>query len=82
MSVTDKIKMVMVGAGVSGRQLATALDCPPQTATNKISRGLVKIDDVIKIVTACGATLTITTKDGTTIPLTLADLEEPSKGEQ
>ena len=76
MSVTNKVKGVMRMAGISGRQLATALGCPPQTATNKISRGLVKVDDVIKIVTACDATLTIITKDGTVIPLTLADLED------
>lgn len=76
MAVNDKIKMVMAGAGISGRQLASVLGCPPQTATNKVSRGLVKIDDVIRIVDACGATLTITTKDGTIIPLTLADIEK------
>lgn len=77
MAVNDKIKMIMAGAGVSGRQLATVLNCPAQTATNKISRGLVKIDDVIRIVHACGATLTITTKDSVIIPLTLEDIEKP-----
>lgn len=77
MGINNKIKMVMAAAGVSSRQLAGALQCPPQTAANKISRGVVKIDDVIRIVDACGATLTITTKDGTVIPLTLADIDKP-----
>lgn len=74
MSVTTKIKMIMAAAGVTGRQLAEPLSCPPQTAANKITRGLVKIDDLIKIVNFCGGSITITTKDGTAIPLTLEDV--------
>ena len=42
----------------------------------QVTKQLDKLDDVIKIVTACDATLTIITKDGTVIPLTLADLED------
>lgn len=74
MSVTTKIKMVMTAAGVNGRQLAEPLNCPPQTAANKITRGIVKIDDLVRIVSFCGGTITITTKNGTTIPLTLEDV--------
>ena len=37
------------------------------------------IDDLIKIVNACGATLTITTKNGVTIPITLEDVEPKTK---
>lgn len=79
MAINDKIKMVMAGVGVSGRQLAGVLGCPAQTATNKISRGLVKVDDVVRVLHACGATLTITTKDGVTIPITLEDVEPKKK---
>ena len=83
MSVKSKITMLMASGGISGRGLAAAFNCPPQTIANKVARGIVRIDDLVKIVTACGASLTITTKDGTVIPLTLADLEnEPSKGKE
>ena len=82
MTVQSKMQMVMASAKISNRGMSEAFGCSPNTAAAKFQRGIVRIDDVIKIVTACGATLTITTKDGTTIPLTLADLEEPSKGEQ
>lgn len=74
MSITTKIKMIMAAAGVNGRQLGEALNCPPQTAANKITRGVVKIDDLVKIVDYCGGKITITTKDGTAIPITLEDV--------
>ena len=76
MSVNSKIKTIMASAGVNGRQLGEAFNCPPQTATNKLTRGITKIDDLVRIVDYCGGKLTITTKDGTTIPLTLEDLDQ------
>ena len=50
MSITTKVRMIMTAANVSGRQLSIPLECPPQTAVNKLTRGLVRIDDMIKIV--------------------------------
>lgn len=82
MSVTDKARAVMKMAGIKGVDLAAALGVSYNAASNRMYKGIKSVDDLVKIVTACGATLSITTKDGTTIPLTLADLEEPSKGEQ
>lgn len=79
MSIKSKITMLMASGGVSGRGLAAAFNCPPQTIANKVARGIVRIDDLVKIVDACGATLNITTKDGTVITLTLADLEDQAK---
>lgn len=76
MSVTSKIKMVMTSAGVSGRQLCKAFGTSEQTAAMKVSRGIKSIEDLVRIVEYCGAKLTITTKDGTAIPLTLDDLPQ------
>lgn len=81
MSIKKKIDMLLTSAGMTGRGLAAAFNCPAQTIANKVARGVVRVDDVIRIVHACGATLTITTKDGTVIPLTLADVEKPATKE-
>lgn len=75
MAINDKIKMIMASAGVNGRQLADAFKCPPQTATNKITRGIKSIDDLVIICDYCGAKITITTKDGAVIPLTFDDIK-------
>ena len=77
--LNEKIKIVMVSAGVSGRQLAAAFGISPQSATTKISRGVKNIDDLLRLCSACGASLTITTKNGITIPLTLEDVEPKKK---
>ncbi len=82
MAINDKIRMVMTAAKVSGRGLAPAFGTSEGTAAMKVSRGIKSISDLVTICNFCGATLTITTKDGAVIPLTLADLDEPSKGEQ
>ena len=76
MSVTTKVRMIMTAANVSGRQLSIPLECPPQTAVNKLTRGLVRIDDMIKIVSYCEGSITMTTKDGTVIPLTMDDISK------
>lgn len=75
MGVTDKVKMIMASAGVSGRGLADVLNCTPQSASTKINRGIKSVDDLIKVVTYCGGTVTLTTKDGVQIPLTVEDTE-------
>lgn len=75
MSVDNKIKMIMAATNISGRQLGPALGLNPQAATTKISRGIKSIEDLIKICDYCGADLTITTKDGTVIRLTIDDIE-------
>lgn len=79
MSVNDKIKALLSLSGVKGVDLAAALGVSYNSASTKVYRGIKSIDDLVKIVTACSATLTITTKDGLTIPLTLEDVEPKKK---
>ena len=81
MSVNDKIKALLSLSGVKGVDLATALGVSYNSASTKVYRGIKSIDDLVKIVNACGASLTITTKDGLQIPLTIADIEEPKTKE-
>lgn len=75
MSINNKVKMIMAAADINGRQLGPALGLNPQAATTKITRGIKSINDLIKICDYCGADLTITTKDGTVIRLTIDDIE-------
>ncbi|MBQ8691270.1 MAG: hypothetical protein IJ516_05550 [Phascolarctobacterium sp.] len=76
MSVSEKVKIVMASANVSGRQLAETFGSTQGSASTKITRGLKSVSDLVKVLDACGATLTITTKNGIDIPLTLADVKE------
>lgn len=76
MSVKSKIKSFMALSNVSAKELAPALGTAERTAINRLSIGITKIDDLIKIVDYCGGKLTITAKDGTEIPLTLQDTRE------
>lgn len=75
MSLDNKIKTILANADISSRQLAPALGISAQGAANRISRGITNIKDLIKICDYCGATITITTKDGTVIRLTIDDIE-------
>lgn len=75
MSIKSKTKTLLTVSNVTPRQLAPALGTAEQTAVNRISIGITKIEDLVKIVDFCGASIAITTKDGTVIPLTLEDLE-------
>lgn len=75
MSLDNKIKTILANADISSRQLAPALGISAQGAANRISRGITNIKDLIKICDYCGADLTITTKDGTVIRLTIDDIE-------
>lgn len=61
---------------ISAKELAPALGVAERTAINRLSIGITKIDDLIKIVDCCGGKLTITAKDGTEIPLTIEDTRE------
>ena len=76
MSVKNKVNMVLSSTGISSRGLAPYFNCPEQTIANKVCRGIVRIDDLIRIVDACNATLLIKTKDGIEIPLTIEDIDE------
>ena len=76
MSIDNKIKTILANADISSRQLAPALGISSQGAANRISRGITSIKDLIKICDYCEAKLTITTKDGTVIPLTISDIEK------
>ena len=79
MTGQSKLQMIMAAEKISNRKMADVFGCSPNTAAAKFQRGIVKIDDVIRIVEACGASLTITTRDGVQIPLTVADIEEQTK---
>lgn len=79
MSVNDKIKALLSLSGVKGVDLAAALGVSYNSASTKVYRGIKSVNDLIKVVEACGASLTITTKDGVQIPLTVADIEEQTK---
>lgn len=76
MSIDNKIKTILANADISSRQLAPALGISAQGAANRISRGITSIKDLIKICDYCEAKLTVTTKDGTVIPLTISDIEK------
>lgn len=74
MSIASKIQMVISSAGLNNRKMAPAFGCSEPTAAAKFQRGITRIDDLIRIVTYCGGTLTITTKDGAALPLTVDDI--------
>ena len=74
MSVAKKIQMVISSAGLNNRKMSAAFGCSENTAAAKFQRGIKSIDDLVKIVKFCGGSITITTKDGTAIPLTLEDV--------
>lgn len=76
MALKHKINMIYNSLGYSSRDMAQALDVAPQTAANRLSRGITNINDIIKICAYCGASLTVNTKDGTIIPLTIEDIDE------
>lgn len=75
MSVANKIQVIISSAGLNNRKIAPAFGCSENTSAAKFQRGINKIEDLVKIVNFCGASIAITTKDGTVIPLTLEDLE-------
>ena len=74
MSVAKKIQMVISSAGLNNRKMSAAFGCSENTAAAKFQRGIKSVDDLIKIVNFCGGSITITTKDGIAIPLTLEDV--------
>ena len=76
MGLNNKIKSMLTAAGLSGRQLAPLFNSTPDVAAVKISRGIKKIDELIRVCDYCGAKITITTKDGAVIPLTVDDLPQ------
>ncbi len=76
MSVAKKIQMVITSAGLNNRKMSGAFKCSENTAAAKFQRGIKSIDDLILICDYCEAQLTITTKDGTVIPLTISDIEK------
>lgn len=76
MAIKDKIKTLLTYSGIKPQDLAAPLDVAPATAKNRISGGITSISDLIRIVDYCGAKITITTKDGAVIPLTVDDLPQ------
>ena len=80
MALANKIQMVISAAGLNNRKMAPAFGCTENTAAAKFQRGITRIDDLVRIVDYCGAKITITTKDGTAIPLTVVDLPQKDAG--
>lgn len=76
MSVTKKLKALMSFSNVRSVDLAEPLGISYNAAANRLYRGVKSIDDLIKICNHCGASLTITTKDGVNIPLTIDDIDD------
>lgn len=70
MDIQQAIRVTMASAGVTGRQLSGVIANTPQSASNKISRGLTNIADLIKLAEACKATVNIKLQDGTELQLT------------
>lgn len=75
MSVTDKLRALMELSGVKGVDLAEALGVSYNSASNRMYKGVKRIDDLIKICDKCEAKISITAKDGTVIRLTIDDIE-------
>lgn len=63
------IRLMLVDAGLSSRDLAGALGITPQAAANKICRGATTMMAFLKTAEACGATVTVTTKSGLKLDL-------------
>lgn len=74
MTLANKIQMIISSAGLNNRKMSAAFGCSENTAAAKFQRGIKSIDDLVKIVDYCGGKITITTKDGTAIPITLEDV--------
>lgn len=79
MSIANKIQMVISSAGLNNRKIAPAFGCSENTSAAKFQRGINKIDDLVRVITFCGGSVQLTTKDGTVIPLTLDDLDDKTK---
>lgn len=61
--------IINASSGKNRSELAADFGVSPQVFSNKISRGLNSICDLIKLCDICGAKITVTTKDGTVITL-------------
>lgn len=70
MDVQKAVKYMLTSAGLSSRDLDTAFGCNKSVAATKVSKGIYSIKDLLTIANACGATVKITTQDGTEILLT------------
>ena len=79
MSVKQKIKALLSVSGVQPKDLGEALGVSEATAVNRVSLGFRSISDLVKTCERCGASLTITAKDGTVFNLGVDDLEEGAR---
>ena len=79
MSIKQKIKALLNVSNVQPKELAEALNVSELTAVNRVSLGFRSISDLVRTCEHCNATLTITAKDGTVIPITIDDLEEGAR---
>ena len=78
MGISNKIQMIISSAKLNNRKMAGAFHTSENTAAAKFQRGIVRIDDLIRICDYCDAKISIETKEGVIINLSLEDLEEGS----
>lgn len=76
MSIKEKIKTVVTASGNNYHSVAPAFETTPEKAAVKLSRGIKKIDDLIKLCHYCNATLVMECKDGSIIPLNIDDIKD------
>ena len=76
MSISNKIRALMVMRGVKNREIATALGCSPQAVSNKMHRDTFTAADLVRIAEALDCRLSFTLPDGEQLRLTPEDLQE------
>lgn len=62
MSVTDKLRALMELSGVKGVDLSEALGVSYNSASNRMYKGVKRIDDLIKICDKCAAKISISSQ--------------------
>ena len=77
MSITDKIKSLIILKGKKNIEVAAYLNMTPQSFNNKLTRGSFSADDLIKISTFLNCTLKFEIDTKQSIVLDLNDLRKP-----
>jgi len=74
MSVQNKLRALLNLTGHKLVDLSDGLGVSPQAVRNKFTRDSFSVPDLIKICDALECTITLTTKDGQSITLTMDDI--------
>lgn len=80
METQKAVKMMLRDADLSMRDLYIAFGTDRRGASVKVSRGVIKIKDLLTIAQACGARVDITLASGAVLPLTLEQAAEDKPG--